>query len=219
VCARVCACACACACACVYVCVSASVSVSVYVSLHRHFQLTHAYTTMQIHAYTTTQIHAYTTTNAHTNAHTNTQHANTIANNDTYPNVKHTTHSHLQVPRIYDLWKRIGRANNFQEVLNNIFKPLFRVTIDPSSNPTLHEFLKEVSGFDSVDDESKLETGLTEETWEVNPTNWDRSENPPYSYYMYYMWANLHVLNQLRQKKGYVNHVALHLCIAFFTSP
>mmetsp|Transcript_14246 Transcript_14246/g.36439 ORF Transcript_14246/g.36439 Transcript_14246/m.36439 type:complete len:1280 (+) Transcript_14246:43-3882(+) len=108
----------------------------------------------------------------------------------------------VQVPRIYDLWKRIGRASNFQQVLSNIFEPLFRVTIDPSSNPTLHEFLKEVSGFDSVDDESKLEVGLTETTWEVDPTNWDRPENPPYSYYMYYMWANIQSLNLLRQQKG-----------------
>jgi hypothetical protein len=42
-------------------------------------------------------------------------------------------------------------------MIDNIFKPLFDVTNDPSSCPDLHEFLLHVSGFDSVDDESKPE--------------------------------------------------------------
>ena len=37
----------------------------------------------------------------------------------------------------------------------DLFKPLYDVTLDPSSSPKLHRFLQQVVGFDSVDDESK----------------------------------------------------------------
>lgn len=42
----------------------------------------------------------------------------------------------------------------------DIFRPLFEVTIDPSSDPKLHRFLFQVIGFDCVDDESKPEPPL-----------------------------------------------------------
>jgi hypothetical protein len=45
-----------------------------------------------------------------------------------------------------------------------MFLSLFEVTRDPNSHPELHQFLNYVSGFDSVDDESrperKFEDGL-----------------------------------------------------------
>ena len=31
---------------------------------------------------------------------------------------------------------------------------------------------------------------------------WDKPDNPPYSYYIFYMWANLNVLNKLRRERG-----------------
>ena len=34
---------------------------------------------------------------------------------------------------------------NFEEFLDNIFRPLFEVSIDPQSHPELHQFLKQVS--------------------------------------------------------------------------
>jgi AMP deaminase len=43
-----------------------------------------------------------------------------------------------------------------------VFKPLFEVTIDPSSHPELHQFLFQMSGFDSVDDESRPEADFSE---------------------------------------------------------
>lgn len=46
---------------------------------------------------------------------------------------------------------------NFDEFLDNVFTPLFEVTNDPSSHPELFYFLQAVTGFDSVDDESKHE--------------------------------------------------------------
>jgi len=41
-------------------------------------------------------------------------------------------------------------------MIDNIFSPLFAVSLDPESDPLLHQFLSHVSGLDSVDDESKL---------------------------------------------------------------
>lgn len=51
---------------------------------------------------------------------------------------------------------------------------------------------------DSVDDESKLETINFDSR---NPTadQWNISENPPYGYYLYYMHANISVLNHFRK--------------------
>lgn len=36
---------------------------------------------------------------------------------------------------------------NFQEILNNIFLPLFEVTNDSNSHPELHKFLQYVSRY------------------------------------------------------------------------
>jgi len=54
-----------------------------------------------------------------------------------------------------------------------------------------------VTGLDSVDDESKLEHVMFHSDVAV-PAQWTTDENPPYAYYLYYMYANLTVLNQLR---------------------
>ena len=35
--------------------------------------------------------------------------------------------------------------DNFNQLLENLFIPLFEVTIDPSSHPALHKFLHQVS--------------------------------------------------------------------------
>ena len=53
-------------------------------------------------------------------------------------------------------------------------------------------------GFDSVDDESKPENPLFDK--DVNtPDQWDEIENPPYAYYLYYIFANTTVLNHFRR--------------------
>lgn len=105
----------------------------------------------------------------------------------------------IQVPRIFSVWNRHAGVASFEAMLANIFRPLFEVSLDPSSHPALHIFLNEVSGFDSVDDESKLE--LAGESW-PSPEEWCTPQDPPYSYYMYYFWANLSSLNALRASKG-----------------
>lgn len=46
-----------------------------------------------------------------------------------------------------DIFKLNKLMTNFQEILNNIFLPLFEVTNDPNSHPELHKFLQYVSNF------------------------------------------------------------------------
>ena len=87
---------------------------------------------------------------------------------------------------------------NFQEILNNIFKPLFEVTNDPNTHPALHKFLQYVIGFDSVDDESKPENPLFDKDV-PKPEQWCDDENPAYAYYLYYTFANLTMLNAFRK--------------------
>lgn len=58
--------------------------------------------------------------------------------------------------------------------------------------------LTQVVGFDSVDDESKPEQHIFNLDSPL-PVNWTEEENPPYSYYLYYMYANMTVLNHLRR--------------------
>jgi len=50
----------------------------------------------------------------------------------------------LQIPRLYNVYKGMGIVTSFQNLLDNIFLPLFEVTIDPASHPQLHVFLKQV---------------------------------------------------------------------------
>ena len=51
---------------------------------------------------------------------------------------------HVQIPRLYDIYKAQGLIDNFEQLLDNIFQPLFEVTVDPNSHPQLHLFLKQV---------------------------------------------------------------------------
>uniref|UniRef100_A0A336MIP2 AMP deaminase n=1 Tax=Culicoides sonorensis TaxID=179676 RepID=A0A336MIP2_CULSO len=106
----------------------------------------------------------------------------------------------IQIPR-FDIFKLNKLMTSFQQILDNIFLPLFEVTSNPSSNPNLHKFLQYVIGFDSVDDESKPENPLIDN--EVNtPEMWTDEDNPPYAYYIYYMYANMTVLNHFRKERG-----------------
>lgn len=108
----------------------------------------------------------------------------------------------IQIPRIYNIFRKSGAVSSFEGLLKNIFGPLFEVSRDPSSHPELHAFLNQVSGFDSVDDESKPERKFDDRLAEITPEKWTSEENPPYSYYSYYFWANIVSLNSLRASKG-----------------
>lgn len=107
----------------------------------------------------------------------------------------------IQVPRLYDVYKTNKMIQNFEDIIRNIFLPLFEATSNPSSHPELNIWLQYVSGFDSVDDESKHENPLFDSLI-PSPDQWTDEENPPYNYYLYYMYVNMTILNQLRAEKG-----------------
>ena len=50
----------------------------------------------------------------------------------------------VQFPRLYNVYKETGVIENFQQMLDNIFAPLFEVTADPSTHPQLHVLLSQV---------------------------------------------------------------------------
>ncbi|KAJ0027625.1 hypothetical protein Pint_34874 [Pistacia integerrima] len=106
----------------------------------------------------------------------------------------------IQLPRLYNVYKEMGIVTSFQNILDNIFIPLFEATVDPDSHPQLHVFLKQVVGLDLVDDESKPERRPTKHM--PTPAQWTNVFNPAYSYYVYYCYANLYTLNKLRESKG-----------------
>uniref|UniRef100_A0A8C7FFH3 AMP deaminase n=1 Tax=Oncorhynchus kisutch TaxID=8019 RepID=A0A8C7FFH3_ONCKI len=121
--------------------------------------------------------------------------------------VKHQVYSNnvrwlVQVPRLFDVYHTKKQLCNFQELLDNIFMPLFEVTIDPARHRELHLFLQHVVGLDSVDDESKPEQHCFNME-SPPPVNWTVEDNPPYAYYLYYMYANMTVLNHLRRQRGF----------------
>ncbi|XP_035857936.1 AMP deaminase 2 isoform X4 [Sander lucioperca] len=117
----------------------------------------------------------------------------------------------IQVPRLFDVYHTKKQLANFQEMLENIFMPLFEVTINPRSHPELHLFLEHVVGFDSVDDESKPEHHIFNLDSPL-PANWTEEDNPPYSYYLYYTYANMTVLNHLRRRRGFHTFVLRPHC-------
>ncbi|POO00043.1 AMP deaminase [Trema orientale] len=106
----------------------------------------------------------------------------------------------IQLPRLYNVYKNMGIVTSFQNILDNVFIPLFEVTVDPNSHPHLHMFLMQVVGFDIVDDESKPERRPTKHM--PTPAEWTNEFNPAYSYYAYYCYVNLYTLNKLRESKG-----------------
>lgn len=74
-----------------------------------------------------------------------------------------------------------------------------------------------MTGFDSVDDESK-HSGHMFSTKSPKPEEWDIAKNPSYTYYIYYMYANIAVLNQLRRLVMFVC-VCSYFLLFFFPPP
>ncbi|KAG9253538.1 uncharacterized protein F5Z01DRAFT_657463 [Emericellopsis atlantica] len=107
----------------------------------------------------------------------------------------------IQIPRLYDVYKASGLMDTYESIVQNIFQPLFEVTKDPSSHPKLHVFLQRVIGFDSVDDESKVERRLFKKF--PVPKEWNTKQNPPYTYWIYYLYSNTASLNYWRKKRGF----------------
>ena len=104
----------------------------------------------------------------------------------------------VQLPRVYNVFRRNNTFGSFGQYLSNVFKPLWEVSLHPANHPRLHNFLTHVSGFDSVDDESAIDAPFAATT----PWQWTVADQPPYNYYMYHLWANIRSLNEFRVRRG-----------------
>lgn len=116
----------------------------------------------------------------------------------------------VQIPRLYLPFKENKTIENFEQMIVNIFQPLFEATQNPSSHPELHVFLQRVIGFDTVDDESKQERRF----YRKYPTakEWDTLQNPPYTHWIYYLFANMASLNIWRKRRGFGTFVLRPHC-------
>jgi len=106
----------------------------------------------------------------------------------------------VQIPRLWRIFRmKPGRdGSGFNDMLENIFAPMFEATLYPEKKPKLAEALKHIVGIDSVDDE-----GASEEACGCQrPHMWTSPKNPAYWWQLYFLWANLEVLNSLRKARG-----------------
>jgi AMP deaminase len=105
----------------------------------------------------------------------------------------------VQIPRLWRVFNRKKDAGkNFQMMLENIFVPIVEATLHPEDHPEVAALLKHVVGFDSVDDEGNPEQGMCCRP----PAEWTSTDNPSYSWQLYYLWANIKVVNALRESLG-----------------
>jgi len=117
----------------------------------------------------------------------------------------------VQVPRLWRIYRakkirsgppggRTVTEASFQDMLENIFVPMFEATLHPEKeeNQLVAQFLEHVVGFDSVDDEGAPEDGCSC----VRANAWRGPSNPHYAWQLYYLWANIEVLNRLRRARG-----------------
>ena len=112
----------------------------------------------------------------------------------------------IQIPRLWRIYcnKPGVSERSYIEMLENIFTPMFEATLYPDKYPKVAECLKHIVGIDSVDDEGEPE----ESTGGLRPRDWTKPKNPSYWWQLYYLWANMEVLNSLRKARG-LNTIAL----------
>ncbi len=106
----------------------------------------------------------------------------------------------VQVPRLWRVYhqKGGGKKYSFQNMLENLFNPLFEATLHPEQHPEVSELLNHIVGFDSVDDEGALEAPLSC----CEPSSWKHEDNPAYCWQLYYLWVNIEILNIVRESRG-----------------
>ena len=110
----------------------------------------------------------------------------------------------VQIPRLYSEFKKKALIANFSEILYNIFHPIFEASLFPEKHSEIHEFLKKVVGFDLVNDDEKNEKIKSYMNYKtIDPEDWSCEEEPTYSYWSYYLYANIAALNHLRRAKGF----------------
>eukprot|EP01080_Neovahlkampfia_damariscottae_P012344 gene12344-6016_t len=127
----------------------------------------------------------------------------------------------INIPRSYCFYKKKGVVNSFGDFLSVIFKPLFDVTLDPSSDPKLASYLLHCVSFGIASMESSFKV---DENKNVSPADWTSETEPDYDYYSYYIFANLKNLNTLRIQRSLNplkfkptsgGNVRLHLATSF----
>ncbi|OEH77344.1 adenosine monophosphate [Cyclospora cayetanensis] len=101
----------------------------------------------------------------------------------------------VQVPRLYHVYRKRGEVPDFGTLLRNVFEPLFEAVKNPEKHRKIYLFLQAMVGFDSVDDESRVSKYTMEGGELPSPSEWTSDNNPPYSYWAYYMYANIRALN------------------------
>ncbi|KAK3569744.1 hypothetical protein QTP86_004067 [Hemibagrus guttatus] len=95
------------------------------------------------------------------------------------------------------------------DLVNDLQRAGTKVTKATISNTLRRQGLKScsarrvplVTGFDSVDDESKHSDHMFSYK-SPKPEEWTMEENPPYTYYLFHMYSNIMVLNNLRKERG-----------------
>jgi AMP deaminase len=91
----------------------------------------------------------------------------------------------------------LTEVHNYEDVLSNIFLPLFEATVNPQSNPTLSRILKYMTFFDNDSGEGIESSPFFD--WAIPPQNIINPADAPFVYQIYYTCANIAVLNQLRR--------------------
>jgi AMP deaminase len=92
----------------------------------------------------------------------------------------------VQVPRVFDVWLKIGMVKSFEQHLDFVFKPLMEHT------PRIAKVLTYIRAIDSVDDETKDNGDVLDE----RPADVSHGDLP-FSYYMYHMAINIATVNRL----------------------
>jgi AMP deaminase len=111
----------------------------------------------------------------------------------------------IQIPRLWRIYSQKPRPvgstaeRSFHEMIENLFVPIIEATLYPADHPEIAELLTHIVGFDSVDDEGTLEDATSNQ----RPIQWTMAnKNPAYWWQLYFIWANLQVLNRLRTARG-----------------
>ncbi|SBS86092.1 AMP deaminase, putative [Plasmodium ovale curtisi] len=102
----------------------------------------------------------------------------------------------IQIPRLYHIYKKMKLIYSFDDFLRNIFEPCFEAIKNPEENREIFTFLHQVVGWDSVDDESAISKYTMKGGELPTPDKYTSENNPPYSYYAYYMYVNIRTLNE-----------------------
>ena len=63
----------------------------------------------------------------------------------------------IQIPRLWRIYQKKDGHRSFQQMLENLFCPIFEATLYPEEHPEVSELLKHIVAFDSVDDEGQFE--------------------------------------------------------------